>query len=89
MLPERSHWIALGAVGGAVVVQGALDVAAGSPRARTAVFILSGLLLVGSGSVGFVRSPEALAGSNSLLVRAVTVAGALLYVSFTFLRVMQ
>lgn len=87
MLPERSHWVALAAMGGAVVLQGALDVTAGTSILRAAVIMLCGLVLIGSGSIGFVRSYETSAGSNPVILRAVTVGGAALYISLTVLRV--
>jgi hypothetical protein len=89
MLPERSHWVALAAMGGAVVLQGVLDLTAGASAVRTAAIMLCGLVLVGSGSIGFVRSDETPSGSNPAILRAVTVGGALVYISLTVLRVVQ
>jgi hypothetical protein len=89
MLPERSHWVALGAMGVAVLVQGMLDVAAGTPPVRAGVTIISGLLLVGSGTVGFVRFRGPTEEMASPLVRAVAVMGALVYVGITLVRVVQ
>ncbi|MFB6201802.1 MAG: hypothetical protein ABEI98_07310 [Halorhabdus sp.] len=89
MLPERSHWVALAAMGGAVVIQGVLDVTADTSFSRAVVIVLCGLVLIGSGSIGFVRSHETPTGSNPVVLRAVTVGGAVLYIGLTVLRVIQ
>lgn len=89
MLPERTHWVALAAAGGAIVIQGTLDVTAGTSFPTAAVMVLCGLVLIGSGSVGFVRSHETSVGSNPVILRAAAVGGAVLYISLTALRVVQ
>jgi hypothetical protein len=80
-----SVWITLSAMGGAMIIQGAVNVVVGSAPLGSAVRIFGGLLLIGSGSVGYIRSPKTLEvpGTSGLIIRAVGTVGAVIYVVIT------
>jgi hypothetical protein len=50
------------------------------------VIVLCGFLLIERGSVGFIRSNQTTAGSNPVILRAVPIGGAVLYISRTVLQ---